>query len=104
MPATSKVLAASLVMGVASCAGPDRGDYRAAAEQHARSAEIARQGAAANEAAARSLAAQGDYATAARRQEDASEFRKAYRLEHFQSEKDEWLSQWWPSLPGRDHD
>ena len=98
MSATLKVLMASLVFCIAGCSSPDRDDYRVAAEQHARSAAIAREGVATNEAAARSFAAQGDYAVAAQREQDAAEFRQVYRWEWLQSKKDEWLSQWWPSL------
>jgi hypothetical protein len=83
---------------LASCASPDRAGYRIAADHHTKSAQIARDGVAADEAAAQSFAEQGDQSAASHAEESANQFRRAYRSEQFQANKDRWLSQWWPSL------
>lgn len=97
-PAVASLIVAGMAICLASCATPDRTGYRIAADHHAKSAQIARDGVAADEAAAQSFAAQGDRSAASQAEESASQFRRAYRSEQFQANKDRWLSQWWPSL------
>ena len=71
-PAVASLIVAGMAICLASCATPDRTGYRIAADHHAKSAQIARDGVAADEAAAQSFAAQGDRSAASH----AEEFRK----------------------------
>jgi hypothetical protein len=87
-----------IVLAFAGCASPDSSDYAAAAAQHADWAQKAREGAAEDEAAARSAAAQGNEARANDLRKEESEFSKRAQLEQFRADKNQWLSQWWPSL------
>ena len=88
-----------IVLALDGCASPDRSDYAAAAAQHADWAQKAREGAAEDEAAARSAAAQGNEERANDLREEGLEFSKRAQLEQFRADKNHWLSQWWPSLP-----
>ena len=89
-----------MVLGLAVClAGCSNPDYNSAAARHARNADIASQGAMADEAAARSSMEHGDQSAAQEEEQSAASFRNAYRFEHFQAAKDRWLGGWWPSLP-----
>ena len=89
-----------LALGFAVCLmGCSNPDYNSAAARHARNADIANQGALADEAAARSSIEHGDQLAAQEEQESATQFRNTYRFEHFQAEKDRWLGEWWPPLP-----
>jgi hypothetical protein len=90
-------------MGIAlapgGCASPDRSDYARAAAQHADWAQKAREGAAEDEAAVRSAVAQGNEVRANDLRKEEADFSKRAQLEQFRAGKDQWLSQWWPSLP-----
>ena len=87
-----------IVLALDGCASPDRSDYAAAAAQHADWAQKAREGAAEDEAAARSAAAQGNEARANDLRKEGLEFSERAQLEQFRADKNQWLSQWWPSL------
>ena len=98
MSVASAVVAAVFTLALGSCDTPDRTDYRTAAEQYERLAQVAQEGVEANEAAERSFAAQGDEERARQAADSASQFRKAYEREQFRATKDRWLSEWWPSF------
>jgi hypothetical protein len=76
---TSLVIA-GMVSCVTSCATPDRTGYLIAADHHAKSAQIARDGVAADEAAALSFAAQGDRSAAGHAEESASQSRESVSI------------------------
>ena len=87
-----------IVLALDGCASPDRSDYAAAAAQHADWAQKAREGAAEDETAAQAAAAQGNEARANDLRKEGLEFSKRAQLEQFRADKNQWLSQWWPSL------
>lgn len=92
----ARLVALGLAVCLAGCADPG---YRFAAERHAHKAEIAGQGATADEAAARLFAKQGNQSEAQESEDSAAQFRSVYENEQFQAAKDRWLSQWWPAPP-----
>jgi hypothetical protein len=98
MGKSTALLVANLALCLTSCAIPNRTGYSIAAEHHEKFAQIASEGVAADEAAARSFTAQGNQSAASHAEESASQFRRTYWVERFQADKDRWLSQWWPSL------
>jgi hypothetical protein len=98
MDKSTSLVVANLVICLTSCAIPNRTGYSIAADHHEKFAQIASEGVTADEAAARSLAAQGNQSAASHADESASQFRRTYWVERFQADKDRWLSQWWPSL------
>jgi hypothetical protein len=61
--------------------------------------QSASEGASEDEAAARSAAAQGDEARVNYLRKEQMEFTRRSQLEQFHADKDQWLSQWWPSWP-----
>ena len=95
---STSLVVVNLALCLTSCAIPNRTGYSIAADHHEKFAQIAREGVAADEAAARSFTAQGNQSAASHAEESASQFRRTYWVERFQADKDRWLSQWWPSL------
>ena len=98
MGKSTSLIVANLALCLTSCAIPNRTGYSIAADHHDKFAQIASEGVAADESAARSFTAQGNQSAASHAAEFASQFRSTYWVERFQADKDRWLSQWWPSL------